>query len=74
MQIEPSTIETTTTVSSSNIEATSDVRDLLASDEDMDGIRYKLQLEKARLAREKSRYSDTYKTLAVLEKVKEHYM
>ncbi|CAO3665341.1 unnamed protein product [Rhizopus stolonifer] len=65
----PSTIRTTTTVTSSVAEAMPGVRNLLDSEIDMDDMLYKVQLEKARLVKEKLRHSDINKTLAILEKV-----
>lgn len=65
----PSTIITTTTAANSVAEAVTGVRNLLDSEKDMDDILYKVQLEKARLVKEKLRHSDMYKALAILEKV-----
>ncbi|KAG0754939.1 hypothetical protein G6F57_000094 [Rhizopus arrhizus] len=65
----PSTIITTITVTNSVAEAMTGVRNLLDSEKDMDDILYKVQLEKARLVKEKLRHSDMYKALAILEKV-----
>ena len=51
----PSTIITTTTDTNSVAEAMTGVRNLLDSEKDMDNILYKVQLEKARLVKEKLR-------------------
>ncbi|PHZ07672.1 uncharacterized protein RHIMIDRAFT_95344 [Rhizopus microsporus ATCC 52813] len=65
----PSTVITTTTATNSVAEAMTGVRNLLDSEKDMDDILYKVQLEKARLVKEKLRHSDMYKALAILEKM-----
>ncbi|ORE00856.1 hypothetical protein BCV72DRAFT_218375 [Rhizopus microsporus var. microsporus] len=65
----PSTVITTTTATNSVAEAMTGVRNLLDSEKDMDDILYKVQLEKARLVKEKLRHSDMYKALAILEKI-----
>jgi hypothetical protein len=65
----PSTIITTTTATNSAAEAMTGVRNLLESEKDVDDMLYKVQLEKARLVKEKLRHSDIYKALAILEKV-----
>lgn len=71
----PSTIITTTTATNSVAEAMTGVRNLLDSKKDMNDILYKVQLEKARLVKEKLRHSDMYKALEILEKVQiEQYM
>lgn len=65
----PSTIITTTTATNSVAEAMTGVCNLLDSKKDMNDILYKVQLEKARLVKEKLRHSDMYKALEILEKV-----
>ncbi|RCH78679.1 hypothetical protein CU097_000166, partial [Rhizopus azygosporus] len=65
----PSTIIATATATNSVAEAMTGVRNLLDSKKDMNDILYKVQLEKARLVKEKLRHSDMYKALAILEKV-----